>query len=89
MFAFRKESRLRAFSRGALVFIAGAAVGAAVALLYAPKPGRKLQKDLRNGWDDLTDKLRTALEGPVETIAAGVKDAAEAVEEAAKKIRVA
>jgi gas vesicle protein len=89
MFGFRRESLARTISRSAMIFVAGAAVGAAVALLYAPKSGRKLQRDLREGLVDLTGRFRTAVEGPVETIAAGVKEAAEAVEEAAKKIRIA
>jgi len=39
-------------------FVAGAAVGAAVGLLYAPKKGTKLQKELRDGIDDITERVR-------------------------------
>lgn len=39
-------------------FVAGAAVGAAVGLLYAPKKGTKLQKELRDGIEDITERVR-------------------------------
>ena len=39
-------------------FVAGAAIGAALGVLYAPKKGRKLQKDLREGIEDLTERVR-------------------------------
>jgi len=37
-------------------FIAGAALGAAAGLLLAPKTGKKLQKELKEGIEDLTGK---------------------------------
>jgi gas vesicle protein len=46
-------------------FITGAAVGAAVALLYAPKPGTQMRKDIRrlskkavDQFDDLQSEIR-------------------------------
>ena len=46
---FRKENL---YKKLAVAFAVGAAVGAAVALIYAPMPGRKLQRKLA----DFTDK---------------------------------
>lgn len=39
-----------------LGFVAGGIVGAIVALLYAPKPGRELRRDIRDRKDKLVDK---------------------------------
>jgi len=39
-------------------FIAGAAVGVTVGMLYAPKQGKKLQKELRNGIEDFTERVK-------------------------------
>ena len=54
---FRKRtSPVAAFGKFFFTFVAGAAVGAAAGLLLAPKTGRKLQKDLKEGIDELTEK---------------------------------
>ena len=45
------------FTKFLLTFVAGAAVGAAVGLLYAPKKGAKLPKELKNGIEDLTERV--------------------------------
>jgi gas vesicle protein len=45
------------FTKFFFTFVAGAAVGAAVGLLYAPKTGKKLQKELKDGIEDLTDRV--------------------------------
>ena len=37
-------------------FLAGVAVGAAAGLLLAPKAGKKLQRELKDGLEDLTEK---------------------------------
>lgn len=37
-------------------FLAGAVFGVIGGLLVAPKPGKKLQKELKNGFEDLTEK---------------------------------
>ena len=46
------------FSKFFFTFVAGAAVGAAVGLLYAPKKGAKLQKELRDGIEDFTERVK-------------------------------
>lgn len=45
------------FTKFFFTFVAGAAVGVAVGLLYAPKKGVKLQKELREGIEDLTERV--------------------------------
>ena len=39
-------------------FVAGAAVGITVGLLYAPKQGKKLQKELKVGIEDFTERVK-------------------------------
>jgi gas vesicle protein len=41
-----------------LSFLAGAAVGAGIALLYAPKTGRELRESIRDLTDDAVDKIK-------------------------------
>ena len=44
------------FGKGLLIgFLTGGAVGAIIALLYAPKSGRELREDIRNRTDDYLD----------------------------------
>jgi gas vesicle protein len=45
------------FTKFLFTFVAGAAVGIGVGLLYAPKKGAKLQKELKNGIEDLTERV--------------------------------
>jgi gas vesicle protein len=76
----RKETHVGAYSA---MFIAGAAVGAALALLFAPMPGRKLQKQLKTKIADSKDTLEDLGES-FEAVVAGVQDAARSVQ---KKFR--
>jgi gas vesicle protein len=50
----RKENRAASF---ALFFLGGAAAGAAIALLYAPTTGKKLQKQLKGVVDDQVENV--------------------------------
>ena len=54
----RKQSPVAKFGKFFFTFVAGAAVGAAAGLLLAPQTGRKLQKNLKEGFEDLGDKVR-------------------------------
>ena len=54
---FGKESAAKKVTKFFFTFVAGAALGAAVGLLYAPKTGKKLQRELKDGNDDLTDRV--------------------------------
>jgi gas vesicle protein len=51
--------QLGAVSKNALFLLIGAVIGATAALLFAPKPGEELRKELRN---TLQNKYRQALE---------------------------
>ena len=49
---------MKSFGRFAITFISGAAIGVFVGLLVAPKKGVKLQKELKDGIDDISDKVK-------------------------------
>jgi gas vesicle protein len=68
-------------SQAAGLLITGAVVGAAVALLYAPKNGAQTRRDLRkfskrmvNRLDDLQDNIRDQVTDWVEDVNSAVKD---------------
>jgi gas vesicle protein len=50
-----------------LGFVAGGVVGAIVALLYAPKPGRELRRDIRDRKDLIVDKAGEIFSGTAQT----------------------
>jgi gas vesicle protein len=52
------------FTRFALTFLFGALAGAAVALLYAPMTGKKLQRK----FVDATEKVRDVVEDSVDNV---------------------
>jgi len=54
---FTKDTTGKKLTKFFFTFVAGAAIGAAVGLLYAAKTGKKLQKELKDGIDDLTDRV--------------------------------
>jgi len=53
---FKKQSPVAKFGNFFFTFVAGAAVGAAAGLLLAPQTGKKLQKELKDGFEDLKEK---------------------------------
>lgn len=55
MFTRKKENRVTSYS---VTFITGAIVGAAVALLFAPKPGKKFQKDVKEFAEDSAENIQ-------------------------------
>ena len=58
---FKKQSPVAKFGKFSFTFVGGVAVGAAAGLLFAPQTGKKLQKELKSGIEDLTEKaLRLA-----------------------------
>ena len=77
---------VQSFLTGALI---GGAIGAAVALLYAPKKGRKLRGDISDTFDDLSSRLsgllRHAKESGEDLINDGIEAGDELVHEAYKK----
>jgi gas vesicle protein len=85
----RMDSSVSRMATGmTLTFLAGAVAGAATALLLAPKSGRKLQKDIRNALWDLREGFRDGVESRVASVSTGVRDAAEAVGDITRKIRI-
>ena len=53
---FKKEKPAARFGKFFFTFVAGVAIGTATGLLFAPKAGKKLQKELKDGFGDLTEK---------------------------------
>ncbi len=64
-----------------LGFLAGGIIGATLALLFAPKPGKELRRDIRVQKDKLTEKatdfLRAAQEAGEEAFTAGQENTRE------------
>ena len=55
----RREPTFNIYSL--LTFIIGALAGAAIALLYAPTSGRKLQRQLKDALDDQVENVQDAV----------------------------
>lgn len=78
------------------IFAAGAAVGAAIALIYAPQAGIRTRRQLRRGIEDASDYVRNAadtISGHAEKyvkrgrdIAENVRDTASTAYGAARKV---
>lgn len=72
-----------------LGLIAGGAIGAALALLYAPKSGRELRGDIRKHTDDLVEDaeeyIQTAKSKAVDMINDGKKRADALISDARKR----
>lgn len=81
--ADRKSASIEYFALG---FVAGMAVGAAVALLTAPKSGRLLRRDLKRGIEDASDNMKGKVEERVSKIQDGLREVEQAIKDAAQKI---
>ncbi len=75
-------------------FLTGAAVGAAIALLYAPKAGTQTRKDIRkfskktaDRLDDLQDDIRGQITGGYEQVMEVFDNVKEYVEEGKNKLQ--
>jgi len=70
-------------------FVAGSIVGAAIALLYAPKPGKELRADIREKAGDLVDDAQEYVERAktkaVEVINEGKRKASTLVDDARRQ----
>ena len=84
-----KSSPVTKFRDGLMYFIAGTGIGAAVALLFAPKSGSELRGDIadatRQGYDATLEKASDLKEQSADVIET-VKDKAEAVYNFASKL---
>ncbi len=80
------SNSIQSFLIGAAV---GGAIGAAVALLYAPKKGAKLREDISDTYDDLTSRLNKLLKraktSGEDLISDGMEKGDELMHEAYKK----
>lgn len=65
-----------------LAFLAGAAAGAAVALMTAPKAGRDTREDVRGWARDTREKIHDRLDGTPDTIRDAYGRAADAARRA-------
>ena len=64
-----------------LSFLAGAAVGAGLALLYAPKTGRELREKIGELTDDAVGKIKTYANEAQEKIKSTIEDGKEVIRE--------
>ena len=62
-------------------FVAGAAIGAAFALLYAPKSGREMRDDILDLTEDAVDKIKEYAKEAQDKIKTAVEDSKEAFTE--------
>lgn len=58
-------------------FIAGAAIGAGLALLYAPKSGREMRENILDLTEDAVDKIKEYAKEAQEKIKTAVEDGKE------------
>jgi gas vesicle protein len=64
-----------------LSFLAGAAVGAGLSLLYAPKSGKELRERIGELTDDAVDKIKTYATEAQEKIKSTIEDSKEVIRE--------
>ncbi len=62
-------------------FVAGAAIGAGLALLYAPKSGREIREDIVDITEDAVDKIKEYAREAQEKIKTAVEDGKDAFTE--------
>lgn len=70
----------RGISAGTVLvsFVAGAAIGAGLALLYAPKSGREMREDIADLTEDAVDRIKEYAKDAQDKIKAAVEDGKEA-----------
>lgn len=87
------ESKCSGFSKGLgqklMFFMLGGGIGAAIALLFAPKPGRELRQDIADaavkGYDETLDVANRAKEQTVEYYEAAKAKGGEVMDVVAEK----
>lgn len=80
----RKTSNFEYFALG---FIAGMAVGGAIALLGAPKSGRLLRRDLKRNLEDASDVVRDKVEDQMRDLQESLRDVESTLKDVAAKVR--
>lgn len=86
MFGKSKQQKARDAGVFVLAFAAGVLTGAAIALLTAPKSGKQLRKDIGSDVDKFSGKLREKVEAQTDQAVAGIKNAADSIEKAVRKV---
>jgi gas vesicle protein len=64
-----------------LSFLAGAAVGAVLSLLYAPKTGKELRENIGELTDDAVDKIKTYTTEAQEKIKSTIENSKDLIKE--------
>lgn len=80
----RKTSNFEYFALG---FIAGMAVGGAIALLGAPKSGRLMRRDLKRNLEDASEVVRERVEDQMRELQENLRDVEVALKDVAAKVR--
>jgi gas vesicle protein len=80
----RKNANFEYFALG---FIAGMAVGAAVALLGAPKSGRLMRRDLKRNLEDASEAVRDKIGDQMRDLQENLRDVESALKDVASKVR--
>jgi len=62
-------------------FVAGAAIGAVAALLYAPKSGQEMRESIADLTEDAVDKIKEYAKDAQEKIKSAVEDGKETISE--------
>jgi gas vesicle protein len=62
-------------------FLAGAAVGSGLALLFAPKSGREMREQIRNLTDDAVDRIKEYSSDAQEKIKSAIEDGKDLLKE--------
>ncbi len=62
-------------------FVAGAAIGAVLALLYAPKSGEEMRENIADLTEDAVDKIKEYAKEAQEKIKAAIEDGKETIVE--------
>lgn len=72
-------SEERGVSAGTVLvsFVAGAAIGAGLALLYAPKSGREIREDIADLTEEAVDRIKEYAKDAQDKIKAAVEDGKE------------
>ncbi len=86
MLNFRGKSKSEEAGELLMAFVAGAAVGLGVGLLVAPDRGDRTRKKLKTNINDMSEKLREAVEDEMKQVADGMKDVKSAVNQVMRKI---
>lgn len=60
-------------------FVAGAAIGAGLALLYAPKSGREMREDISDLTEDAVDKIKEYAKEAQEKIKSAIEEGKETI----------